>query len=1044
MASPRLTTTKYVKNRAYVGDLITPGSGLINGIPRIPCYIGRGSRLAYVRNSEIVRSYVSSEELTFVDSAGWKATLGYVSNGDFSVALLKTESGVEIPPSKWSFIESDPGTSGYDQILVANDTYDTSETYYLSYQSSLRTVQDPLPVDDIRKIVKLSINVDDDLYEEYVDFFVPITYGTVFRDSDGDSDSEMDIDDDESYNTNKASSLSSVTANPGNTGLGSMQVSGTPTHEYTRLYTVTLASKVEDDDEDDNTFSFTWKSVPVTGGSTFATGGNALDVYPPNPVFRIDDENELDEIVVEDASIGGEVVTGSLTPEIEHGISLNFVSAANLRSMREGDKFSFYLLGPAIVQIDPRHRNTNQYIVYSEVSDEGNAGDGVVSLAADTRYLGTWNRKYFMKVTAKLGNTVTFAWTAVGEHETTGDVFSQNLLKVVTEGTAATLELGVKVNIDEADNFEVGDIFIFTITVARRHFLGKDDRSYTLNISAKTNPSASLPSYVTGTYSTNTYEGSFGTFTSANLTGIAPRLNLGDNLSVMFRNMGLYPTVNRFTAGDKFQFELSVDDVLDWSLLKKEEETVTNVIQDKLGIVTGTPGTWYFILKNVPYSATSVQSVVSIATGEVLTATIVADDSNNPTPYVKLDSELSSDDDEGVLVSYVHKGKEPTPGQQYYLTATYLRPESHFNTPVLLIGRDSALNYLGPVEKDNHLYIMADAVFSEFDTLQAIYVIQVKDADEDGVYTRLDFETAIPYAQLKEDISDIVVLSNFDSLNTQLSHINAMNNPFIGKFRILWTGMPQDFPIGDVNTADTLVYTAKKTLQVYGNAQYHGTRVLVAPTFVKKTIKLFNGTNYEFVGDGSFYAGSLAAMNAAFDAPWETLLAKQSLYWDEVQVYTDSEDLILGNAGIIFVEKVGSGIYKIGESTTVDQTSGSAYSEISGMNQVQYMKRLVSQQLTAELVGYVPESIGDAISAIKSVLLNVLSQAVSQKIIGNYQDSTGRARNIIASVDIDVVADENNKTRFYFMYSFFGRYPVKKMFGLQMVDTSTFFQGTAG
>jgi len=221
-----LVATRYVPPGSYIGQLITPKPGQLAPEARIPCYIGRGSRLAMGTNLPIKRSFIFAQSLTFSSIAPFVATLPYPSNGDQQAARLFKADGTEVRRDQWSFT----GT-GLIQILINTEVFDSTATYYLDYQSNSRDVKDVIPVEDLREIVSLGNNVDTPQYREYTHFFI-----------------ETNVTDPlaATANLHPVSTLGTIVADPGNTGTGTVAwaTASEFAHLYARKYLVNVTTVV--------------------------------------------------------------------------------------------------------------------------------------------------------------------------------------------------------------------------------------------------------------------------------------------------------------------------------------------------------------------------------------------------------------------------------------------------------------------------------------------------------------------------------------------------------------------------------------------------------------------------------------------------------------------------------------------------------------------------------------------------------------------------------------------------------------------------------
>ena len=233
------------------------------------------------------------------------------------------------------------------------------------------------------------------------------------------------------------------------------------------------------------------------------------------------------------------------------------------------------------------------------------------------------------------------------------------------------------------------------------------------------------------------------------------------------------PNGMRFAADDEFDFILTNQDVIDWSLEREVTETIdeTEIKFDQTGLITGRAGRYYAILSQIPASIIYVKDEDS----DAVTYTQVSN-----TAYIWFSSDPASD----LTVKFRWRGNEPDPDRTYYLTANYLRPDSYYNVPLLLTDTVSARTTLSPVTANNDIAIMTEIAFT-YDGLQGVYAIQVADPDEDGTLSIVDFREAIDASETKTDITDVVILNYPNALSYALQSVTAMNDPYEKKFRLL-------------------------------------------------------------------------------------------------------------------------------------------------------------------------------------------------------------------------------------------------------------------
>jgi len=980
------------KPGVIIGQRIQPNPVVPNPEARLPVAIGRGSRLAQTQNEPLIRAFVYDEELTFPSLAPFTATLLHFGNGDKSVAKLFKSSGEEVRADQYTFDKTGPD---YNKVTIRTEVYDPSASYLISYQSLDRDVLDPLPIEDLREIRALSTKLDQTEFVEYEDYFIPMTYSAV---------------DPDAGNANLAPSLQAVQPDGGNTGTGTVaQNAGSVyTHNYNRFYSlvVTAAAGVTPS----RTATLTWQAVNETGGNAG---------LPPVPLHSAESLPTINLV---------EATPASLTNiALELGITLDFTFGVTHFVL--GDAFTFNAKGPGIIELDPRLTNSNQYGDVGAVAVGGtNTGTGSIGFAADNAYSGSKNIGIALKCIAASGSTptrvATFVWSSYRELGFGNGTFS------IAEATPATLTQtlsnGLKITLAfGATNFAVDDVFSFLANAPRLLVNHKDDRTTLLTVTASTVISPT-ESFVSGTYSINTIEGGFGSF-SASMTadGVKDgRFQLPGNVYAILRNAIQGGTnANLNAVDDKYSFSETLSDVVNFSLtqLASDVVQVSQILLDVTGAITGTANTYYALLSK-QYLA-----------GTVSTSPLVSFVEISGTPYIKFVTKPT----QPLTISYEHKGNEPDPGQTYYLTANYLRPASFFNTLKVVKSLDEGRLLLGPASIDNHLYFANEIAWTLPTKPTQIGYIQAKDADGDGVYTVTDYRAAILASELKKDITDRVVLGNFSSLPDLLNTNLKMSDPYKSNPHLVWIGAPINTPVGDIDTAGSLVQLGKVTLQVFGASPAHGTRILVAPTFATGDVVLQDGSSVTVTVDGSFYAWSLAVKTAGFTDPSDSILStNESSWFKTIQTHSEEEDLLLIEAGVVFTEDKGSGVYQTGEDITVDNFAPD-FKNINAMTQKQAVTKLVRSLMTNSLIGVKASSGQAGVGTIASVLSNILITLKGRGVIAPWQNAAGEERPFDSSTDIRVFRDTSDPTRYAFIYNYFVQYIIKRLDGQFTVNSAT-------
>ena len=239
-----------------------------------------------------------------------------------------------------------------------------------------------------------------------------------------------------------------------------------------------------------------------------------------------------------------------------------------------------------------------------------------------------------------------------------------------------------------------------------------------------------------------------------------------------------------------------------------------------------------------------------------------------------------------------------------------------------------------------------------------------------------------------------------------------------------------------MDTPDSLVYLARKTLQFVGENPGRGNVILIGHDECTRTMTLEDGTSTVLTLDGSYVAGYAAAQTAAFTDPGLTILGLDIASFNSINTYTEAEIGIIGAASITYAVSVGSGVFRWDESVTVDTTAPDL-NEISAMTQKHWVTREVRQRMNDALIGVVPPSTTAGIVRIQSFLVETLDSIVSSAIIAPYGQELipPTVRPISPSGDTQVFTEGSDKRLYHFRFFYNLRYPVKRLFGVYSVDT---------
>jgi len=612
-------------------------------------------------------------------------------------------------------------------------------------------------------------------------------------------------------------------------------------------------------------------------------------------------------------------------------------------------------------------------------------------------------------------------------HRRTGSVYN---IAITFSGTA----LQVVGFAGGASNYVVGDKFAFTLLAPRKFSTALDDRTVTLTVGTVgvETPYVTDYGYVLFSYSSNTPEGGFGEVEASTATG--GYFTLPGQISLVARNTHAdisttLSNLNRFVTGDRISVTHLNNNTIKWTLDKKTTESKESgdVLLDRNGSVTGKAATYYIVLKNTPYSS----SIKITNSGVTFSSWSLISGSNIITLAIKNASVVS-----GMKISYTHRGSEPALGSSYYITANYLRPVEYYNNPHVFYNREDALAFVAPVTADNDLAIGINVAFDQETVPKGIAIIQVRDADEDGSFSPADIDTALAHTAGVNYITELVPLRMSQWLDKFLAFNVQGNDPFAKREHMLGYGAPIGTPVGSELDEGSLIYTARRTLQVYGKSPAHGRRFMIASTKARKKTTLSDGTVVNPYLDGSFLALACAAKISGQADNGSTILNTNLLGFNEVEIFNDTANRLLGAASILYLEDAGSNVYQLKEDVTVDDTASHHHEILSVRTKID-ATRVVRRETDKQLIGFVPPTRAAGVATIKAKIIGILNGMVANGTIAPYQDDAGNAR-AIAPSDVTVIRDENDPSLFHFTFWFFTKSAVKRLFGLYSVNENVF------
>lgn len=987
-----LTTSRYVEPGVFLGEIINPEASNLSADARVPAIIAKGSRYAVALNVPIVRAFIQAQNLNFTSSPPYLAPLLHEAKGDQQIPnRIFRSDGTELRQTEWQYVLVG---QAFMQVQIRDESFDPLASYLIDYQSTDRSVLDPLPIANIRPIRRVGNQIDRDQFKEYKDYFIPIDFTAISPDVS---------------NIHNDPFFSAVTQGlqPGSTGTVSVDSGALYSHAYNRKYTLKCLSVSGASPNRQATFE--WQAVNLSGGN-HAAAPIPLQAAEAKPQFVID-----------------ESVPASLVQTLEFGVELDF--DFGVTNFVANDQFIVTANGASLIEVDGRYANPQFASVADPAVVTGSAGDLLVFIAKDSNYSNPRNHSYQLKLLGVSGATpnrqYSFVWSRYGD-----TVIPANGTFTVLEANFLTytqnLSDGVKLDfVFGTASPSVGLTYKIVAKAPRMYYTAKDSRGYSLNIS--TTSTLGTVSLVAGGFNTDTTEGRFGTFSlnydSAGASSADGYVLLPDNVSLAFRN------ATSFAPQDEFSFGVVNEEMINWALesMATDVRQLTDFQTDLNGSITGQAGLKYVILSQVPTAENTVR-VVNFNTGDDISF-----NHNVGTPFIF----FNSDPGVPISITYNFRGGEPDPGQTYYISATFLRPDSTYNNPFLVLRLDDGRSFAAPSTIDNDLYIGNEIAWNN--NSPAVYLIQPQNRDGSGVYSKPDFQAAIQSIRSFNRITDLCLLNFSDGLDA-LTEENVMaNDPFQRRPNLLWWGAPIGTPIGDENTDGSLVWLAQRALQVSGDSSAKGTRIVIGSTRAKMTVVLDSGLSSQVTLDGSFVALAGAARVASFADPATDILRTSVSGFDEIEVHTDEENALLGQAQVVYI-KGSPGAYFWAEDTTIDSTKN--FERIQLMTQRQFVVKVVVREMDS-LIGITPASGDAAKQLIRGQLASILRGLLARGLIAPYQDSSGNERAFDPNADIIVFQDTNDLSLFYFNFAWFSRNVIKRLLGLYALNSNDFSTGVA-
>jgi len=401
----------------------------------------------------------------------------------------------------------------------------------------------------------------------------------------------------------------------------------------------------------------------------------------------------------------------------------------------------------------------------------------------------------------------------------------------------------------------------------------------------------------------------------------------------------------------------------------------------------------------------------------------------------------------GTDLTVTGTGSRPSVGSVYFATYTYTRPSGDYNNPRTFFTPDSAYAFVGPLAEDNPLAIATDIAFRN--GASSLMIIQVDDVSSPGNPTRQEYLDALAVAETRSTATDLILLST--ALDTQIDlmqHVEAQSSITEKNYRRGWFGMPRGTAVGDIDTPDSYVYRAARTLQVVPDSPARGRLILMTapgPEGISWTIRLADGTTRKLDLDSTYLAVACASRLSSFNSPADTLVRKTlagfDIGEDDFTPWLRAERALLASQGSTVVT-FDNGLFRLLDPVTTEAGGGGliSFAQISASTQKDNLTRKIDAALDSNVIGIVPTDLSSFIIDIKLVIMNVLNGEIGTGSIGPYRDDNGSTRPLDLVQDIIVEQSATDPTKFLFKYYFNLRYPALRLFGEYSVDN--FFAGS--
>jgi len=384
---------------------------------------------------------------------------------------------------------------------------------------------------------------------------------------------------------------------------------------------------------------------------------------------------------------------------------------------------------------------------------------------------------------------------------------------------------------------------------------------------------------------------------------------------------------------------------------------------------------------------------------------------------------LSEDD---APYEYRGTGKRPLAGQTYFVDYKITRPSSDYNKVRQFNNDIDFYNDIGYPAEGNTLANAGELAWSR--GVLTLFVVQVEDADDDGVYTNSDFITAIDALVDEREATDIVVLRSNATIRAKVRDVLTNESAQLkSNYKRYWCGMPRGSSLGDVDTPDTAIWVAQREFSVTPDSVARGRFIVIFPSDLQQTI-VENTTEKILDVDSNYMATILAAETVSFENASNSLFGK-TFSGLTVENNLSKADMRFAAAnGITCVFQEG-GVLKLFDVLTTDASGDARYEEPSSSTQKDNLAFKMIDAIDNNLKGIVPDNPSEFVGTIKAVAGGVILGEIESGNIGYYTDDDGNVRDIDYNVDLVAFREAGDPRNYRLRYYFNLRYVAKRFFG---------------